>query len=371
MYKTFSGHSINNLFYQILKDALENWPKGVKRRDDRLTWDSPGPVCVHLTNPRNRVLTIPGRNSSFPATCAETLWVLAGRDDVKFLEPFLPRAKDFSDDGKIWRAGYGPRLRGHNFYDNGWEVYRTDQIDTIVYELSHKPESRRAVIGLLEPYYDLCMDWRRDVHNMDSKDFPCTQSLSFMVRSGKLDLTVFIRSNDLIWGWSHCNVFEFCVLQELVSIMTNIPLGEFYIISNSLHVYEDMENRVSKILELPRFDVYDHLQAHIYAPCDYSFKDFDEDVGLGVGVIDKGGYDNFGSVLVTKTFLRDYVVAACAVKREPWLMTHYITDAPSAIAVLEWARRTQNVEGVTAVAVAAAWLANYPQPVQRYITGAI
>ena len=207
MYKTFSGHSVNNLFYQILADALKTWPRGVERRDGKVTWDSPGPVCVHLTNPRNRVLTIPGRKGSFPAACAETLWVLAGRNDIAFLEPYLPRAKDFSDNGKTWRAAYGPRLRGKGFCSCpdkdfpacDWNDHlttctpRTDQIKFVVDELRARPESRRAIMSLLEPAVD------QDVPQ--AADFPCTQSLSFMRREGKLDLTVFIRSNDFLWGW--------------------------------------------------------------------------------------------------------------------------------------------------------------------------
>src|ERR1044071_339665 len=141
MYSVFSNSSINRLFYAIL-DASLDWPRGVSRRDGNLTIDSPGPVCVHLTNPKNKVLTVPRRLSSFPATCAETLWVLAGRNDLEFLEYFLPRAKDFSDDGKTWRAAYGPRLRG------GLMLW-PDQLQFVADELRSDPTSRRAVITLL------------------------------------------------------------------------------------------------------------------------------------------------------------------------------------------------------------------------------
>src|SRR4029078_12597498 len=119
---------------------------------------------------------------------------LNGRNDLDFIRYFLPRAVDFSDDGVTWRAGYGPRLR-----DYGPGI---DQIEFVVNELRANPNSRRAVLSLLDPGED-------STFPIKTNDFPCTQSLSFMERDGKLDLTVFIRSNDLIWGWSHINLFEF------------------------------------------------------------------------------------------------------------------------------------------------------------------
>jgi hypothetical protein len=66
---------------------------------------------VTLLEPRNREILLPSRKASLPAQIAETMWVLSGRDDVEWLSHYLKRAKDFSDDGEVWRAAYGPRLR--------------------------------------------------------------------------------------------------------------------------------------------------------------------------------------------------------------------------------------------------------------------
>ena len=67
-------------------------------------------VNFTLENPLEREVNVPPRRASLPAQIAETLWVLSGRNDVEFISHYLPRAKDFSDDGVVWRAGYGPRL---------------------------------------------------------------------------------------------------------------------------------------------------------------------------------------------------------------------------------------------------------------------
>ena len=63
---------------------------------------------TRLERPLERHLFVPERNDDVFAQVAETLWVLAGRDDVAWLERYLPRAREFSDDGEIWRAAYRP-----------------------------------------------------------------------------------------------------------------------------------------------------------------------------------------------------------------------------------------------------------------------
>ena len=63
-----------------------------------------------LTDPQCRWIQTPERRMNTFASCFETLWVLSGSNDIDLLKRVLPRAPDFSDDGKTWRAGYGKRL---------------------------------------------------------------------------------------------------------------------------------------------------------------------------------------------------------------------------------------------------------------------
>ena len=43
-------------------------------------------TLITIERPQERVLTIPHRNNNIFAQVAETLWVLAGRDDLRVLE---------------------------------------------------------------------------------------------------------------------------------------------------------------------------------------------------------------------------------------------------------------------------------------------
>lgn len=358
MYSVFSSSSINKLFYQVL-DASVDWPKGVQRREGTTTIDSPGPVCCHLTRPRNRVLTIPGRGASYPATCAETLWVLAGRNDIEFLSTFLPRAFSFSDDGKTWRAGYGPRLRGvHNGF--------CDQLNCSIKELTKDSNSRRAVIGLLDTYDDYGALLQNP---KGTKDFPCTQSLSFMVRDGRLDLTVFMRSNDFIWGWSGVNVFEFTVLQEVVSSCTGIPLGEFYIISNSLHIYEPMNIRLNTIMSKERFDIYDYVSPSRMERTD--LPSFDEDVRDCLAFLE----GKYRTEWVLQCWLRSNIVGDLGLvswlsqaSGNPALVLEAIDsimDTPSRVAILEWLCRRLGDNPNPYLD----YISSFSVPIKRYILG--
>ncbi|MBK8085124.1 MAG: hypothetical protein IPK28_15615 [Devosia sp.] len=66
---------------------------------------------TRVEHPLERYLSVPNRNNDVVAQFAESMWVLAGRDDIAWLTRYLPRAQLFSDDGATWRGAYGPRLR--------------------------------------------------------------------------------------------------------------------------------------------------------------------------------------------------------------------------------------------------------------------
>ena len=72
----------------------------------------------------SRHLCAENRNNNPFAAIVETMWVLRGRNDTKTLLPYLPRANQFADDGKHWRAGYGPRLRSYGGVDQLRTVVR-------------------------------------------------------------------------------------------------------------------------------------------------------------------------------------------------------------------------------------------------------
>lgn len=189
-------------------------------------------VNIKLTDPFPAEITTPGRKVALPAQIAEVMWLLAGRNDIEWLSHYLPRAKDFSDDGKTWRGGYGPRIRRWTATAPSGRPWNgrdeVDQLSHVVNLLKTDPDTRRAFISIYNP----------EIDTAPGKDVPCNDALHFIARDGKLNLNVFTRSNDLMWGWSGINSFEWSILLQIVAGLTELEVGALNFNISSLHLYE-------------------------------------------------------------------------------------------------------------------------------------
>ena len=216
---------------------------------------------IVLEKPWMREVLVEDRRANVVTQIAETMWVLAGRNDVEWLGHYLPRAKDFSDDGKVWRGGYGPRLRA---WDGGLLDSDIDQIRHIVDLLNEDRTSRRAVVSIYNPAVDTA----------PGKDIPCNDFLSFISRNGRLDLSVFVRSNDLIWGWSGINAFEWSTLQEIVAGILGLKVGHLVFNTTSLHIYDRHWAKAGRLSEAPLASLFadsprfSGSAVHNYGPSD-------------------------------------------------------------------------------------------------------
>lgn len=184
-----------------------------------------------LDRPLERYLFLPKRHNHVFAQFAETMWVLAGRNDIAWLARYLSRAPDYSDDGQTWHGAYGPRLRR-------WAGH-VDQLDNVRRLLNGDPASRRAVMSLFDPERDFA----------DSKDIPCNNWLSWIAREGKLHLSVAIRSNDAMWGFSGVNAFEWSILQEVMAYWLSLDVGAARYFAHSFHLYDQHFKRARQIDE--------------------------------------------------------------------------------------------------------------------------
>ena len=179
-------------------------------------------------------ITTPGRNVSLPAQIAETMWILAGRNDVEWLANYLPQAPRFSDDGKTWRGGYGPRLRKFAGIDDN-----VDQLKYIIDLLREDPDTRRAVFTIYDPVVD----------SRPGKDIPCNNWVHFLARDGKLHAHVAIRSNDAMWGWSGINSFEWSILNQVVAAYAGLLPGTITYDISSLHLYARHYDKAQRIVD--------------------------------------------------------------------------------------------------------------------------
>lgn len=208
----------------LLKEGMP-----VKARGGTYTLELQGHY-IRMQRPLERVYVLPERNNNVFAALAETWWVLSGRDDLDYLSHYLPRAGDFSDDGKTWRGAYGPRLHSWN---------GVDQIREVVRLLAADQNTRRCSMMIFDPARDF----------IESKDIPCNNWLHFLVREGKLHLCVALRSNDAIWGFSGINTFEWSMLQQLMAFWVGVEVGTMTFLVSSFHLYQHHFERAQKIVD--------------------------------------------------------------------------------------------------------------------------
>lgn len=230
------NHAIPALFNRLLREGRE-----VPSRNGA-TMELPF-TGITLTEGTAREILIPGRKHNLAAQIAETMWVLSGRNDIEWLSQYLPRAKDYSDDGKTWRGGYGKRIRNWGYVagdgPGDYSEESIDQLQHVVGMLKSDPATRQAVISIYDPAIDI----------QPGKDIPCNDFLHFLSREGTLDLHVFVRSNDMMWGWSGINVFEWSSLLEIVAGLTGLEVGSLHFSISSFHLYETHWEKAQQIAD--------------------------------------------------------------------------------------------------------------------------
>lgn len=224
----------------------------------------PEPVMFKITDPTARWINIEQRKWNVFLPYAESLWLASGRNDIKFIEFYSAKLKEFSDDQEYMRGGYGPRMRffNGNSVDYRISLYPKEPLfenivtDQFLYvEKCFKKDiyNRQSVITLGDPSKD---HFIKDKSLKTTKDLPCTRLLQFMCTpDNKLNLTVYMRSNDLIWGASGVNIFNFTFLQEYFAAILGLEIGDYYHIANNLHFYKDRhQTMIENIASTVPFD---------------------------------------------------------------------------------------------------------------------
>jgi thymidylate synthase len=252
-----SVHTHRNITFAVaaaLSDLVQNG-KEIKVREESVL-ELRNRITV-LQKPMERCLFLRRRGDSIVGNVAEALWVMAGKNEISWLESYLPRAKDFSDDGRTWRAAYGPRLR---------QWHGVDQFKAVRDLILAEKETRRASMSLFDPGKDY----------VQSKDIPCNNWLHWLVRDNRLNLNVAVRSNDVVWGFSGVNNFEWSTLQQMMAHWCGVEMGEVTYLASSFHLYKErhLEKAKNVIAGFRRVTCYDFGLSS--PPFQTSLEEFDQ-----------------------------------------------------------------------------------------------
>ena len=255
-------NGINSFLVGISRVLLEN---GVERNTRGYKcWELPEPVMIKIKDPLSRWVTIPERKWNMFLPYAESLWLALGRNDLDLVKYYLPRMEEFSDDRAFLRGGYGPRLRSYNgnaidytkSNNSGESKFCESKVDQFLYiteKFKQDPYTRQAIITIGDPSKD-CFDENNKLKQ--TKDLPCTRTLQFMKNSltNKLDLTVYVRSNDFIWGATAVNIFNYTFMQEYIASIIGLEVGSYFHIVNNLHYYEYHKAMVEQLANVDKVE---------------------------------------------------------------------------------------------------------------------
>ncbi|MBE5817287.1 MAG: thymidylate synthase [Clostridiales bacterium] len=125
------------------------------------------------------------------------------------------------ETGSIGKA-YGYQLGVKHQYKEGM----FDQVDRVIYDLKHNPQSRRILTNIFV---------HEDLHEMNL--YPCAYSMTFNVTGNRLNAILNQRSNDMLPA-NNMNVVEYAILVHMLAQVCNLEVGEFVHVIADAHVYD-------------------------------------------------------------------------------------------------------------------------------------
>ena len=174
----------------------------------------------YITNPLDNHITNKERKWKLDYAEAEWQWYLSGDPNIKTL------GKIYGKIPPIWNRMADSEGNVNSNY--GWQWQRNYQLDYVVAKLKDNHNTRHAALTI----YD-CKEFEQY-----RNDTPCTYAVQFTILDNKLNMSVYMRSNDIWYGF--CNdQYQFSSLQKLVADRVKINVGWYYHNAHNLHLYNN------------------------------------------------------------------------------------------------------------------------------------
>jgi thymidylate synthase len=177
-------------------------------------------VGFTLQNPLDNIITNKERKFNIKYAEAEWEWYMSGNPDIEKLGEIYGKIP------VIWKRMANDLGKVNSNYGYQWQ--RNDQIGYVAKKLIADPNTRQATISI----YD------GKEHNIYSKDTPCTYAIQFTVLNSTLHMSVYMRSNDLWFGFC-IDQYCFSMMHLMMSKMTGYDVGTYYHHAHNLHLYNN------------------------------------------------------------------------------------------------------------------------------------
>ena len=229
--KDFSELYRASLSDLMLKPDYETRPRDLKIRENVN-------VALVLENPLSCLFSNAARSSQKRYISAELLWYFMGRNDATFIKKYASFWESIQNEDGTVNSAYG------NLIFTKKNRFGHTQYDWMLRSLIKDRDSRQAILHFNLPEHQY----------LTNKDFVCTMYGIFQIRDNRLNLTISMRSNDVIWGLP-TDIAFFAVLQCQVlahlkaAYYPELELGSYTHVANSFHIYEHHFEIVERMLE--------------------------------------------------------------------------------------------------------------------------
>ena len=176
------------------------------------------------------------RRTAFKSAIDEILWIWQKKsNNVHDLNSHI--WDSWADEtGSIGKA-YGYQLGVKHKYKEG----EFDQVDRVLYDLKHSPQSRRIMTNIYV---------HQDLNEMNL--YPCAYSMTFNVSGDTLNGILNQRSNDVLTA-NNWNVVQYAVLMHMLAQVSGLKVGELVHVIADAHIYDRHVPIVEKILDNPKY----------------------------------------------------------------------------------------------------------------------
>jgi thymidylate synthase len=205
-----------DLVKHVLEHGKEAAPRGMKTREIE-------DAVIRIDNVFNTLPLEVGRGTVPGIGAVEACQLLAGVTVPDLVISVGPQFANYAEDNGLFHGAYGPRTAG--------------QYDILIERLQQDPDTRQAVVTIWNPQLDL---------QAQKRDYPCTILHQFRIRDNKLNMSVYMRSND-VWLGAAYDFFQFTRVQIAMASVLGIEPGKYVHHVGSLHIYEQHYESADKL----------------------------------------------------------------------------------------------------------------------------
>lgn len=217
----------DEIFVTNIKDILENGFSDVDL-EVRPHWSDGTPAhtikkfgVVNRYNLQEEFPILTIRRTYMKSAIDELLWIWQKKSNK--ISELKSHVWDSwaGEDGTIGKA-YGYQLGIKHKYTEG----EFDQVDRVLYDLKHNPQSRRILTNI----YNF-----EDLHEM--RLYPCAYSMTFNVSGNVLNGILNQRSQDMLTA-NNWNLVQYSVLLYMMAQVSGLVPGEIVHVIADAHIYD-------------------------------------------------------------------------------------------------------------------------------------